>query len=119
MVAQLDASIRAVYELAAFSETEKKTLKLIAEYLRYRRENSEPDKPPPKCFTYKGLRWYYNKQRWYKTLEWHTVERNIRRFAELGWLSRRIFGTPRGGKTALFCLTSNLEYILEKLGWLQ
>lgn len=117
MVAQLDA-VNAVYTLSAFSETERKTLRLLAEYLRYRRENSEPDKPMPRCFTYKGLRWYYNKTRAYRHLEWHTVERNIRRLAENKWLARRIFGTPRGGKTALFCLTSNLEYVLAKLGWL-
>ena len=114
-MAQLDA-VNAVYTLSAFSETERKTLRLIAEYLGYRRGETGKD---IRCFTYKGLRWYYNKTRAYRHLEWHTVERNIRRLAENKWLARRIFGTPRGGKTALFCLTSNLEYILGKLGWLE
>ena len=113
MVAQLDA-VNAVYTLSAFSETERKTLKLLAEYLRYRRGETGKD---IRCFTYKGLRWYYNKTRAYRHLEWHTVERNIRRLAENKWLSRRIL-PHRGVKHVVFCLTSNLEYILEKLGWL-
>ena len=117
-MAQLDASVRAVYELAAFSETEKKTLKLIADYLRYRRENSGPDKPPPRCFTYRGLRWYWDTKRLHNGLEWHTAERVVRKLAQLGWLSRRIL-PHRGVKHVVFCLTSNLEYILEKLGWLK
>ena len=68
--------------------------------------------------TYKGLRWYYNKTRAYRHLEWHTVERNIRRLAENKWLSRRIL-PHRGVKHVVFCLTSNLEYVLSNLGWLK
>jgi len=103
-----------LYELSAFSETERRTLKLIAEYLGYRLGEIGG---PVHCFTYKGLRWWYNRQRYYKELEWHTVERNIRRLAELGWLQRRIY-PHKGAKRAVFCLTERLERMLKELGWL-
>jgi hypothetical protein len=104
------AAEQAVYVLSGFSESERKTIKLIADYLHEKGR---------KCFTYRGLRAYWDSRRMYD-LEWHTVERNIRRLAELGWLSRRrrIFAKPRGGKRVVFCLTSNLEYMLRSLGWL-
>jgi len=109
----LDA--RAVYELAAFSETERRTLRLIADYLTYRRQETGEQ---VQCFTYKGLRWWYNRQRYYKQLEWHTAERVVRRLAELGWLTRRIY-PHRGAKRVVFCISSNLEQLLQQLGWLR
>lgn len=93
-----------VYQLATFSESERRTLRLIAGYLREKGQ---------RCFTYRGLRGYYNKNRLYMELEWHTAERNIRRLAELGWLERR-----GSGRSVYFCLTEKLETLYRQLGWL-
>ena len=45
-------------------------------------------------FTYRGLRAYWDRRRLWNSLEWHTVERNIRRFCEpaYGYLKRKRVG---------------------------
>ncbi|ALL02085.1 hypothetical protein Pyrde_2042 [Pyrodictium delaneyi] len=103
---------QAVYELAAFSESERRTLRLIAEYLSNKKGRRD-------CFVYKYLRMYYERRGWENVVEWHTVERNIRRLAEHGWLVRRVYAKHRGGRAVVFCLSEGLEHLLAKLGWLK
>lgn len=99
---------RAVYRLAAFSESERKTMRLIAEYMKTRGS---------RCFTYRKLRRLYNNIEAWQWLEWHTAERAVRSLAELGLLQRR--RCIRNRRCVLFCVTSELQYLLEELGWLQ
>ena len=101
----LDA--RAVYQLASFSETERKTLRLIALHVRDTGE---------RCFDYLAMHRTY-KRHLEVRIKWNTLERVLRKLAERGWLSREISGRRR--KRATFCLTASLEYLLEQLGWLQ
>ncbi|OWJ54176.1 hypothetical protein [Pyrodictium delaneyi] len=103
---------QALYELSAFSESERRTLRLIAEYLANKKKGRRG------CFVYKYLRIYYERRGWENVVEWHTVERNIRRLAELGLL-RRIQLPHRGANRVLFCLSEGLERLLAKLGWLK
>lgn len=98
--------------LYIFRGTKIETIKLIADYLRSKHQN---------CFTYKGLRGFYDKTRSYRRLEWHTVERNIRELAQYGWLVRNEKRRKEGRhwvRHVWFCLTDNLRYELEKLGWI-
>lgn len=71
------------------------TITLIAEYYGWRRENGRDRK----CFTYQGLMNWYQKVRRGRQ-HWHTVERKIRRLAQLGYLTR----IPKG-KIMIFCPT--------------
>ena len=41
-----------------------------------------------RCFTYRGLRSWIYKQPEYRDVEWHTVERTIRKLVEDGYLDR-------------------------------
>ena len=59
---------------------------------------------PKKCFTYRGLRAWWQANRKYEGSEWHTVERAIRRLAEEGYL-RRI----KKGRRVIFCVEPRLE----------
>ena len=66
------------------------------------------------CFTYKGLRaWMaYNRDKQLRQYEWHTVERAIRKLAEMEVL-RRVNGK---GNKVIFCRGSyfydlKLEYL--------
>lgn len=104
-------SIRALYVLSAFSESTRKTIRLIAEYLGGRGQ---------RCFTYRGLRRYWDRKRAYYTLEWHTAERAIRKLAEDGWLKRVEIREKKrgGGRKVLFCLTEPLRILLEEMRWL-
>lgn len=99
--------VRAVYELSAFSESERRTLKLIALHVRDTGKT---------CFDYLAMHRTY-KRHLEVRIKWNTLERVLRKLAELGWLSREISGRRR--KSATFCLTPQLEYILRQLGWLQ
>ncbi|RLG59856.1 hypothetical protein DRN86_03575 [Candidatus Geothermarchaeota archaeon] len=49
---------------------------------RYVRESGK------KCFTYRGLRAFWSKNKLYKESEWHTIERKIRKMCERGLLKR-------------------------------
>ena len=91
--------------MASLSEKRRLTLKLIAEYL------SEVGR---RCFTYRGLRAYWDVRRLWNELEWHTVERNIRWLAENGLL-RRI----QRGRSVIFCLEDETASMLATLGWLK
>ena len=95
----------AVYTLAGFSESERRTLRLIADYLS--------ERSGQRCFTYRGLRRYWDRRRLY-SLEWHTAERAVRRLAEAKWLVR-----VRRGRRVIFCLGERLELLLGELGWLK
>ena len=98
----MESSIRAVYELAAFSRSERKTLRLIG-YVAARG-----------CFGYGELMtaWKQHKE---VRIKWHTVERTVRKLAEMELLERRWTGK----RSVEFCLSPRLEYILRQLGWLQ
>ena len=67
----------------------------------YLEERGYPEK---RCFTYRGLRAWWQANRKYEGSEWHTVERSIRRLAELGYLKR-----VRKGKRVVFCVEPMLE----------
>jgi len=59
------------HPIEVFTVAELKTIVLIGDYLvRYGKRG----------FTYRGLRAYWDARKAYKVLEWHTVERIIRRF---------------------------------------
>lgn len=64
---------------------------------------------PKKCFTYRGLRAWWQANRKYEGSEWHTVERAIRKLAELGYLKR-----IKKGKRVIFCVEPSLisEFIM-------
>jgi len=96
-----------VYQLAAFSESEKKTLRLISSYI-YNNNT--------RCFNYRKLRAYWDKKRMWRVIEWHTVERNIRRFAELGWLERQVSKKDR--RKVMFCASDELLALFRGLKWL-
>lgn len=60
-----------------------------------------------KCFTYRGLRaWMYRKPE-YRDLEWHTIERVIRKLAEDGFLDR-VELSPR---KVIFCWNEKAEKV--------
>ena len=63
-----------------------------------------------KCFTYRGLRAWWSKNRKYKNSEWHTVERAIRSLAAQGYLRRRVYG-----RRVVFCPTPFLLYVFDEL----
>ena len=64
-----------------------------------------------KCITYRGLRaWIFRKPE-YKDIEWHTVERAMRRLAEDGWLER----IELGGRKVAFCPKRDLEKAAEEI----
>lgn len=94
--------------LTVFSEKQRLTLKLIAEYLRSRGQ---------RCFTYHGLHRYWEGSRIRRGIDWHTVERAVRKLAKWGWL-KRIEKRIDYRRKSIFCLTENLEHELRKLGWL-
>ncbi len=63
-----------------------------------------------RCFTYRGLRAWWSRNRKWEGSEWHTVERSIRRLAERGYLERRQYG-----KRVVFCPTTQLYYVFQQL----
>jgi len=84
------------------------TLLLVEDYRRYLRENGWNDG----CWTYRGLRYhlYYRYQN--KSVEWHTVERTLRKLAEEGLLRRREI---RRKKRVLFCTTPDYELLVSQV----
>ena len=62
------------------------------------------------CFTYRGLRAWWSRNRKWEGSEWHTVERSIRRLAEQGYLRRL-----QRGRRVLFCPTPSLREIFREL----
>ena len=85
-----------------------RTLLLINEYLQVKRRRG---------FTYRGLRAYWDMKGLYRderdpAREWHTVERAIRKLAELGFLERR---HPRSNKkTVIFYPTKRFWRVIEE-----
>ena len=96
--------VEALLWLRSMGEKKRATVKLIADYLRH--SGSE-------CFTYRGLRRFWDMRRMWRVLEWHTVERVVRELAQYGWLARRW-----SGRRVEFCVSENLEKMLRELGWL-
>ena len=72
------------------------TLWLIERRLQYTRRN---------CFTYKGLRATYNYyyRRGEVQVDWHSVERAVRRLVETGYL-QRILLRSEGRRRTIYCL---------------
>ena len=64
-----------------------------------------------KCFTYRGLRAWWSRNRKYEGSEWHTVERAIRRLAEKGVLRRVNTRGRERKRLVLFCVTPEFEAI--------
>lgn len=63
-----------------------------------------------RCFTYRGFRvWLYRHDE-YRDLEWHTVERTLRRLAKDQFLDRR-----SRGRTVLFCRNERFDQVLANL----
>jgi len=60
---------------------------MIENYIR-ERNSRNPEKYNSECFTYRGLRWWLMHHPIYRSLEWHTVERAIRRLAADGYIWR-------------------------------
>ncbi|MCE4628600.1 MAG: hypothetical protein F7C34_05610 [Desulfurococcales archaeon] len=58
-----------------------------------------------RCFTYRGLRAWWSRNRKYQGSEWHTVERAVRKLAESGYLRR-----VRRGRRVVFCPTARLRF---------
>ena len=73
---------------------------LIRQRLKYTRRQ---------CFTYAGLRNTYNyyKRKQEIALDWHTVEREIRRMAEAGLLKRVIL-RKNGRQKVVFCTNGDI-----------
>jgi len=64
-----------------------------------------------RCFTYRGLRtWLFRKQE-YRDIEWHTVERSIRKLAEHGYLDR----VELESGDLLFCINTNAKKLLRTI----
>ncbi len=66
-------------------------------------------------FTYNALRrWYYKSDKGYKLYkrDWHTVERNLRKMAEEGFLNRYYYDN---GKVVVFELNEAFFKYLEVL----
>ena len=63
-----------------------------------------------RCFTYRGLRAWWSRERKYEGSEWHTVERAIRRLAEEGYLKR-----IRKRRHVIFCLEPSMLQLFEEL----
>lgn len=84
------------------------TLLLVEDYRRSLRERGYNDG----CWTYRGLRYhlYYRYQN--KSVEWHTVERTLRKLAEEGLLRRREI---RRRKRVLFCATPEYELLVQSV----
>jgi len=61
-----------------------------------------------RCFTYRGFRVWFYKQEWYRDIEWHTVERCIRRLAEEGLLDRKFIKR----NFVVFCRNERFEEAL-------
>ncbi len=58
-----------------------------------------------KCVSYRGLRTWIYRSTMYRDLEWHTVERALRRLAEDGYLQRIQL---KGNKT-IYCPKQDIE----------
>jgi len=52
-----------------------------------------------RCFTYRGFRAWLFRQREYRDMEWHTMERVVRKLAEQGFLTR----VEKSKRCVLFC----------------
>ena len=65
-----------------------------------------------RCFTYRGLRAWWSRNRKYQGSEWHTVERSIRKLAQAGYLKRI---TRRRGRYVIFCPTPSLLTVFREL----
>ena len=63
-----------------------------------------------RCFTYRGLRAWWSRNRLWEGSEWHTVERAVRKLAESGYLRR-----VRRGRRVVFCPSPLLYNIFEEL----
>ena len=63
-----------------------------------------------RCFTYRGLRAWWDANRKWEGSEWHTVERAIRKLAEEGYLRR-----VRKGRRVIFCIEPGMELLFEEL----
>ena len=63
-----------------------------------------------RCFTYRGLRAWWSRNRLYEGSEWHTVERAVRKLAEQGYLKRL-----QRGKRVVFCPTPFLYDVFREL----
>ena len=94
----------ALYWLGSMGEKTRLTLKLIADYLK---ENGS------ECFDYRKLRAFWDRRRMWRSLEWHTAERVVRKLAEGGWLAREW-----SGRRVRFCLSERLKNMFWELGWL-
>ena len=91
--------------------SELKTLALIKDYLESRGQM---------CFTYNGLRAHHARRRFYTDLDWHTVERNIRKMAEerrgiLRRYEKTIVRNGRKRRLAIFCWTDRAEQIYRRV----
>ena len=64
-----------------------------------------------RCFTYRGLRAWWSRNRKYEGSEWHTVERSIRKLTEKGYLERKVYGKRR----VVFCPTPLLYSVFKEL----
>ena len=94
----------ALDELMSLTQSERRTIRIIAEYYAERGY---------RCFTYRGLQAHYTRNKHYNSIHWHTVERSIRRLAESNLLHRHY----RGRRNVLFCISRRLMEIVEALGW--
>jgi len=75
---------------------------LIARYLSEKNQ---------RCFTYRGFRVWFYKQPYYKNVEWHTVERMIRKLAEEGFLNRKFIKR----NYVVFCKNERFEEVFEDI----
>jgi len=80
---------------------------MIENYIR-ERNAKQPEKYNSECFTYRGLRLWLTYNKMYRDLEWHTVERAIRRLASDGYLWR-----IDGKSYVLFCMNDRSKEIIE------
>jgi len=66
------------------------------------------DEKKQRCFTYRGLRSWMYRQKEYRDLEWHTVERTIRKLVEDRLLER----VELKKNQVIFCWTEAAERIV-------
>ena len=69
------------------------------------------DEKKQRCLTYRGLRSWLYKHPEYRDVEWHTVERVLRRLAEERYLER----VELGGKKVIFCWTEAAEQVVRRV----
>ncbi len=70
---------------------------------------------PRRCFTYRGIRAYWTRNKLWDTIEYHTLTRNIRKLVELGYLKRIYIKHMRArGSRTIYCPTQRFYDVIKE-----